>query len=135
MVNQTPFIVLDGAHSPASAEALCKTIHDVFRYERLIFVVGLMSDKDLPGIGHVICPLADTIITTQAFDNPRTIPGVNIAKSWSDFGTDLRICPTVSKAIQLAKTIATPPDLICITGSIILVGEAMQVLGIEIPET
>ncbi len=135
VVNQTPFIVLDGAHSPASAEALCKTIHEVFRYEHLVFVVGLMSDKDLRGIGHVICTLADTIITTQAFDNPRAIPGVEIAKSWSDFGTALRICPTVSKAIQLAKTIATPPDLICITGSIILVGEAMQALGIEIPET
>ena len=135
VVHQAPFIVLDGAHSPASAEALSNTIREVFRYERLILVVGLMRDKDIQGIGYVLCPLADTIITTQVPNNPRAMLADEIAKSWSDFGTPPDACPNVSEAIQLARSIAGASDLICVTGSMILVGEAMKALGIEIPET
>ena len=40
VVRQSPVILLDGAHSPTSAEALCKAIREVFCYKRLIFVVG-----------------------------------------------------------------------------------------------
>ena len=79
VVGQSPVILLDGAHSPTSAEALCKAIHEIFCYRRLILVVGLMRDKDLQAIGQVLCPLADEIITTQAFDNPRVTPAEEIA--------------------------------------------------------
>ncbi|MCZ6677759.1 MAG: bifunctional folylpolyglutamate synthase/dihydrofolate synthase [Candidatus Poribacteria bacterium] len=131
VVSQSPTLLLDGAHSPTSAEALCKAVHEVFCYERLILVVGLMADKDLRGLGQVLCPVADEIIVTQAFDNPRVTPAEKIVQTWSDAGVELRACPSVREAIQLAQTIATPSDLICVTGSIILVGEAMKVLGIE----
>jgi len=135
VVSQAPFVLLDGAHTPTSAEALCKAIHEVFRYERLIFVVGLMRDKNVRGIGEVLCPVADLMIATQAFDNPRAIPAEEIAHKWSDVGADVRVRPTVREAIQLARSVATPSDVICITGSIILVGEAMKVLELEISET
>ena len=45
VVGRSPVILLDGAHSPTSAEALCTAIREVFRYRRLILVVGLMRTK------------------------------------------------------------------------------------------
>ena len=131
VVGQSPVILLDGAHSPTSAEALCKAIREVFRYRRLILVVGLMRDKDLQAIGQVLCPFADEIIATQAFDNPRVMPAKEIAQAWSETGTILHVCPSVHEAIPLAQSIATTSDLICVAGSIYIVGEAMKVLGIN----
>lgn len=131
VVAQSPVILLDGAHSPTSAEALCKAIGEVFHYRRLILVVGLMRDKDLQAIGEVLCPFADEIITTQAFDNPRVTPAEEIAGAWSETGTKFHVCPSVREAIPLAQSIATTSDLICIAGSIYIVGEAMKVLGID----
>ena len=131
VVGQSPVILLDGAHSPTSAEALCKAIREVFCYKRLIFVVGLMRDKDLQAIGEVLCPFADEIITTQAFDNPRVTPAEEIVGAWSRIGTNFHVRPNVREAISLAQSIATPSDLICIAGSIYIVGEAMKVLGIN----
>ena len=131
VVGQSPVILLDGAHSPTSAEVLCKAIREVFRYRRLILVVGLMRDKDLQAIGEVLCPFADEIITTQAFDNPRVTSAEEIAGAWSEIGANFHICPNVREAILLAQSIATPSDLICIAGSIYIVGEAMKVLGID----
>ena len=131
VVGQSPVILLDGAHSPTSAKALCEAIREVFHYDRLILVVGLMQDKDLQAIGEVLCPFADEIITTQAFDNPRVTPAEEIAGAWSETETKFHVCPNVREAIPLAKSIATPSDLICIAGSIYIVGEAMKVLGID----
>ena len=131
VVGQLPVILLDGAHSPTSAEALCKAIREVFCYKRLIFVVGLMRDKDLQAIGEVLCPFADEIITTQAFDNPRVTPAEEIAGAWSGTGATFHVRPDVREAISLAQSIATTSDLICIAGSIYIVGEAMKVLGID----
>ena len=131
VVGQSPVILLDGAHSPTSVEALCKAIREVFRYRRLILVVGLMRDKDLQAIGEVLCPFADEIITTQAFDNPRVTPAEEIAGAWSETGANFHVCPNVREAIPLAQSIAAPSDLICIAGSIYIVGEAMKVLGID----
>ena len=131
VVGRAPAILLDGAHSPTSAKALCEAIREVFCYRRLILVVGLMRDKDLQAIGQILCPFADEIITTQAFDNPRVTPAEEIAEAWSKMGTNLYVCPNVRRAIPLAQSIATPSDLICIAGSIYIVGEAMKVLGID----
>ena len=131
VVGRSPAILLDGAHSPTSAEALCKAIREVFCYRRLILVVGLMRDKDLQAIGQVLCPFADEIITTQAFDNPRVTPAEEIAGAWSEIGKNFHVCPNVHEAISLAQSIATTSDLICIAGSIYIVGEAMKVLGIN----
>ena len=90
-----------------------------------------MRDKDLRAIGEVLCPFADEIITTQAFDNPRVTPAEEIAGAWSGTGANFHVCPNVREAIPLAQSIATTSDLICIAGSIYIVGEAMKALGID----
>ena len=131
VVGRSPAILLDGAHSPTSAKALCKAVCEVFHYRRLILVVGFMRDKDLQAIGEILCPFADEIITTQAFDNPRVTPAEEIAEAWSETGANFHVCPNIHEAIPLAQSIATTSDLICIAGSIYIVGEAMKVLGIE----
>ena len=131
VVGESPVILLDGAHSPTSADALCKAIREVFCYRRLILIVGLMRDKDLQAIGQIFCPFADEIITTQAFDNPRVAPAEEIVGAWSEIGTNFHVRPNVREAIALAQSIATTSDLICIAGSIYIVGEAMKVLGIH----
>ena len=130
LVGRDPFILLDGAHSPASAEALRDTIREVFRYERLILVAGFMRDKDLRGIGEILCPMADTVIATEMRDNPRGVGADEIVRTWSDIGSSLRVNSSVGDAIAEAKSIASSSDMICITGSMILIGEAMQALGV-----
>ncbi len=129
LVGHDPFIVLDGAHSPASAEALRDTIREVFSYEKLILIAGFMRDKDLRGIGEILCPMADTVIPTEMRDNPRTVGSEEIRQTWSDIGSQFRMSSSVGDAIAEAKSVASSSDMICITGSLILMGEALQVLG------
>lgn len=124
-VMSSPKVVLDGAHSPFSFTALCNTIREIFRYTQMTFVVSILKDKNLLEIGKIISKVADSIIITQVTGNPRVLPADSIRNAWSGIGNKITTCPTPEKAIATALSSANPNDLICVTGSLYLVGQAL----------
>lgn len=125
-IMSSPLVVLDGAHSAASMAALCLTLHESFRYTRSIFIVSLMKDKNLKAIGDIVSKTADTVIATQVSENPRVMTAEAIQDAWSGMCEKITICPNPEKAIARALASASPTDLICITGSLYLVGQALE---------
>ena len=125
-IQSSPIVVLDGAHSPVSMEVLCRTLRESFRYTQLIFVVSLMKDKNLTAIGDIVSKTADTVIATQVPDNPRVMPAEAIQNAWTGTCGEIAACPEPEKAIAKALADASPTDLICITGSLYLVGQALK---------
>lgn len=127
VVSKRPFIVLDGAQNSASAEALKKTIKENFSgaggYNRLILIFGISKDKDIKGVASVLNELADSIILTKA-DNPRAaLPG-EIKRYLK--GKEIYSTENVKDALKLAKLKAGVKDLILVTGSLFVVGEARR---------
>ena len=125
-IRSAPLVVLDGAHSPVSMKALCLTLRESFRYTRAIFIVSLMKDKDLKAIGDIVSKTADTVIATQISENPRVMPAETIQDAWSGIYDKITVCPNPEKAIARTLASASPTDLICITGSLYLVGRALE---------
>lgn len=125
-VMSSPLVVLDGAHSPVSMEALCRAIRENFCYAQVIFIVSIMKDKDLTAIGEIISKTADSVIATQVSDNPRVLPAEMIQNTWSSICPKITTCPTPEKAITKGLSSASPTDLICVTGSIYLVGQTLK---------
>ena len=126
-VKSAPLVVLDGAHSPAAMEVLCLTLRECFRYDQAIFVVSLMKDKNVIAIGDVISKTADAVITTQVPDNPRVMSAEVIQDAWTRICPSVTACPNPEEAIAEALASASPTDLICITGSLYLVGQALKI--------
>ncbi|RKU27169.1 bifunctional folylpolyglutamate synthase/dihydrofolate synthase [Candidatus Poribacteria bacterium] len=125
-VNSCPLVILDGAHSPVSMEALIRSIQNTYRYAHVVFIVSLMRDKDINEIGRNISKIADFVVTTEVSNNPRAIPADTIKNTWTDIGMKVVACPDPEKAIKKELTNASPTDLICITGSLYLVGQALE---------
>ena len=126
-IKSSPIVVLDGAHSPASMEALCGTLRQSYRYSRVTFIVSLMRDKNLAAIGSVISQTADFVITTQVPNNPRVTPAEEIQRVWKSMCDKVATCLTPEEAIAKALSAASPTDLICVTGSLYLVGQALEI--------
>lgn len=125
IIGRKPFIVLDGAQNKASANVLKKAIKRLFKYERLILILGFSKDKDISGICEELEEIADEIILTKS-KIPRAIdPGAlkNYIKNRKTHLTD-----SVSEAIALSTEISTANDLLLITGSLYVVGEARGAL-------
>lgn len=125
-VLSSPTVVLDGAHSPISFSALRRAICESYRYTQATFIVSIMKDKDLVEIGNIISQIADSIIITQVTGNPRVIPTEIIKNAWSGICNKITTYPTPEEAISTALARANPTDLICVTGSLYLVGEALD---------
>ena len=126
-IRSSPIVVLDGAHSPASMEALCSTLRQSFRYDRVTFIVSLMRDKNLTAIGNIVSQTADFVIATQVLNNPRVMSAEEILDAWENTCEKISACSTPEKAITRALSGASPADLICITGSLYLVGQALEI--------
>ena len=126
-IRSSPIVIVDGAHSPASMEALCRTLSQNFRYSRVTFIVSLMKDKNLIAIGTVISQMADFVIATQIPDNPRVMSAEALQDSWENVCEKITACPTPEEAITMALSDASPTDLICVTGSLYLVGQALEI--------
>lgn len=126
MVNNKPRVVLDGAQNEHSSRILRQAVIDNFSYKRLILVLGISQDKDIPGICRNLCPLADKIIITRA-DNPRSSRPEDIEKVIiglaGSYSPKIIKTNSVRQARTIALKMAGSRDMVLVAGSLFVVGE------------
>jgi dihydrofolate synthase/folylpolyglutamate synthase len=127
---QVPEFVLDVAHNPAGAWALRSTLSSVYENRRLIFVFGAMRDKAIREMAEILFPLAERVIATRA-DNPRSATPEEISDAAERTGAEMEFASDVPSAISRAGLLAATEGIVVVTGSIYIVGEAMQALGVS----
>jgi dihydrofolate synthase/folylpolyglutamate synthase len=122
LVQHQPAFLIDGAHNPAGAESLRDYLNE-FAPRPLTLVFGAMRDKQLEQIGEILFPCADVLILTT-IDNPRSATIERLREVADRFARG-RVLTSESSAAALSIARAeTPPEgLICIAGSLYLVGE------------
>jgi dihydrofolate synthase/folylpolyglutamate synthase len=123
MVSSSPRVILDGAHNPAGALVLKESLEKEFQYRHLILLVGIMKDKDIPSMLHLLTPLADHIILTQPHTDRATPPAL-LKKALDRNGKKAEIAEDLKEAIERGLLLTQKEDLLCITGSLYTVGEA-----------
>jgi dihydrofolate synthase/folylpolyglutamate synthase len=135
VVAKRPYIVLDGAQNRASAKALTRAIKDIFRYERLILALGVSRDKDIDGILKELLPIADRVILTKSRITERALDPARIRSLIPD-NKEVEITSNVGEAIKKARHLSSERDLVLITGSLFVVGEAREnIMGYSGDET
>ncbi len=123
-----PHFLLDGAHNPAGAGALKKSLVNDFSFDRLVLIWASMADKDMNGTLHVIAPLAKEIIFTQPEPERSASPEALFSLLPENHQKNAFCVANVRDAIQLAISKFLPGDMICIAGSLYLIGKARQIL-------
>jgi len=127
----TPTTVLDGAHNDGSADALAATLRREFPRRRVRFVIGLMADKDARGLLRPLLPLARSIEATRVAA-PRALAPRELARLCR--GVKVRTHDEPADAIAAARHDAGDRDVVCVTGSLALIGRARDVLGLPVVE-
>jgi dihydrofolate synthase/folylpolyglutamate synthase len=119
----SPPLLLDGAHNPSGAQALRSYLEE-FGRSPLTLIFGAMKDKKLEEISAILFPVADRLILTRA-DNPRSAEVSDLLQLASGLMSDEKISAanSVREALALAKETTPSNGLICVTGSLYLLGE------------
>ena len=123
MVSSSPRVILDGAHNPAGALVLKESLEKEFQYQHLILLIGIMKDKDIQSMLHLLAPLADHIILTKPHTDRATPPAL-LKKALGQNGKKAEIIEDLKEAIERGLSLTEEEDLLCITGSLYTVGEA-----------
>src|SRR6266481_2750085 len=121
-VHSNPDIYVDGAHNPSAARELAIFLEENLRGRKLIVIFGALRDKAVDEIAGILFPLASEVMFTQP-NTPRATSAAQLAEIAAHHAARYKIIPDAEKALESAIAQAAPGDVICITGSLYLVGE------------
>lgn len=119
-VSRSPDLFLDGAHNPAGARALASYIRRFYSHRRVWLIYGAMRDKAVAEMAGILAPVADEVILTAA-EQPRAVRP-EVLRDLFDHPR-ARTAAGLGAALNLAGE-AAPEDVVFISGSLFLVGEA-----------
>ena len=127
MAWERPRILLDGAHNPASIQSLIRSIGAHIPYDSMVMVFGCAEDKDVDALLTQIALGADKLIFTRAKSNSRAMDPYDLQQRFIELsGKMSQVAPSLPDALDIAARAVGRDDLICVTGSFYLVGEAKK---------
>ncbi|HEU0114403.1 MAG TPA: cyanophycin synthetase [Thermomicrobiales bacterium] len=130
-------IVLDGAHTPAAATALAASLAAAYSGRRAHVVLGVSKDKDAAALARALAPVAASFVATRSA-NPRAADAMAVEQAIAAAGLDLpttRAAPTADAlALALARAGRDERPLVVVTGSLFVVADAREALGLGVAE-
>jgi dihydrofolate synthase/folylpolyglutamate synthase len=130
-------VLVDAAHNPAGMAASAAAVTEAFSFTRLVGVLAVSADKDVTGILDELEPVLDDLVVTRNSSDRSMPPDALAALAVDVFGPDrVQVAERMDDAIELAVTLADEaPETalpgsggVLITGSVITVGDARQLL-------
>ena len=130
VVARQPLVILDGAHNPAGAEAAAEAIAEEFgSVAAKVLVVGLLQGKDPVEMLEALEARDAKLLVACPAPSPRTLPPAEVAAAARAMGIAAEIANLVPEALARALVVASPEDLVLVTGSLYVVGAARAALA------
>ncbi|MFZ4574056.1 MAG: bifunctional folylpolyglutamate synthase/dihydrofolate synthase [Phycisphaerales bacterium] len=131
-VSDSPPIYVDGAHNPESVQAVVKSVASHLRPDSMVVVFGCASDKDIARMLPGIAAGADKVIFTRADSSERSTDPRDLARKFSEISSRMyQIGPNLREALGLARRAVGRGDIILVTGSFLMAGQAKRILLAE----
>jgi dihydrofolate synthase/folylpolyglutamate synthase len=125
-INERPEIYVDGTHNPAGARELVAFWEQFLVGRNIILIYGAMRDKAVDEIAGLLFPRASAVILTTP-TQPRAISAALLAEMTAHHAQRAEVVPDPARALGRALELASPEDVIFITGSLYLVGELRHI--------
>jgi dihydrofolate synthase/folylpolyglutamate synthase len=128
ILQERPMVLVDGAHNPAGISSLCAALKEGFCYRRLTVIFGVLDDKDYRTMLRRLSPLADNLILTRP-ESERAMSPAMILQMARQYHRDVVMTERPEEALRMALAEADPSDLICVTGSLYLIGAVKRFIA------
>jgi dihydrofolate synthase / folylpolyglutamate synthase len=123
-----PTVVLDVAHNPDGMSALVNSVIEAFAFENAIVIVAILADKDFEGMLSELGRLPCRLIATRP-STVRSVDPKQLQEHAMKIGIDCEVIEDVRTAVTSALNQAGESELVCISGSHYLVGEARPLIA------
>lgn len=128
VLEENPLFILDGAHNRDAADRLLETLKQYFPGRRMIYIMGVLADKEYTYIASVLAPLAAKIFTVMTPDNPRALSAEDLAQAVKPYNSRVQAAESLTQAVKMAREAAEPEDVILAFGSLSYLGELERIV-------
>ena len=123
VVMTKPCFIIDGGHNPQCAETIRANVEKYFPNNKIIFLIGILQDKDITGLTDIINDAACEYVTIKP-NSPRAMAETELAQFLSErYNKPAYPCAAVSQGVKKAIELAGEQGIICAAGSLYAVGD------------
>jgi dihydrofolate synthase/folylpolyglutamate synthase len=128
IIGRGPIFVVDGAHNEDGARRLMESLEFYFTNRRIIFIMGMLHDKETTKVLAATCRYADQVITITPPDTPRGMSAYELAQEASSFHERVTAADSLEEAAEMSKLLAGKEDVILAFGSLSYLGKWISII-------
>lgn len=128
VLSERPYFIVDGAHNEDAAARLKESLQFYFTNRRIVFIIGMLKDKEHEKILKITAPLADSIITVKTPDNPRAMDAYELAREAAEYHPKVTAAASVEEAVEMGYLLADRDSVIIAFGSLSYLGRVMDII-------
>ncbi len=129
VAGKRPCFIVDGAHNEDAAKRLAESIEFYFTNKRIIYIMGVLKDKEYEKIIAATHSYADQIITVTPPDNPRALPAYELAREIAKVHRSVTAVDSLEEAVEMSRLLAGKEDCIIAFGSLSFLGRLLKMIG------
>lgn len=126
VVAREPYVIVDGAHNRDAAKRLRETIEQYLSDKRLIYIMGVLADKEYERVIEETVSFASEIVTVMTPDNERALPAEKLAEAVAKYYVPVQAAESIADAVERAYALARKEDVILAFGSLSYLGELIR---------
>lgn len=126
VICKKPLFVVDGAHNEDAARKLAQSVEMYFTNRRIIYIMGMLRDKEYEKVINLTQGYADQIITVTPPENPRAMSAYDLAQEIARVHPRVTAVDSLEEAVELARLLAAPEDVILAFGSLSYLGRLIK---------
>ena len=126
VVAKEPYVIVDGAHNRDAAKRLRETIEQYLSDKRLIYIMGVLADKEYERVIEETVSFASEIVTVMTPDNERALPAEILAEAVAKYDVPVQAAESIADAVERAYALARKEDVILAFGSLSYLGELIR---------
>lgn len=128
ILSKRPAFVIDGAHNEDAARKLADAVELYFSGKRIIYICGMLRDKECGRVLEIMAPFAEQLITVTPPENPRAMHAYELAQLAMDYYPSVTSVDSLEEAVELSHLLAGKEDIILCFGSLSFLGRMTKLI-------
>ena len=123
ILSKKPYIIADGAHNEDAVKKLMETMRFYFTNQRIIYIMGVLKDKDYTSMIKESVPMAEFVFTVTSPNKERALPAFELAKQIREYNPNVTATDSVEEALEMARLMAGEDGVVLAFGSLSYMGK------------
>lgn len=130
VIAKNPLFIADGAHNEDAAKKLAESIRFYFTNRKIIYIMGMLQDKEIDKVIRSTFELASHIITVTPPAGERALPALDLAQAAREYHSAVTAADCVQEAVEISYLLAGKDKeaVIIAFGSLSYLGELIDIV-------